>query len=345
MIQRLCAALAVLAICMLSRAPAADPASPTPAKTSVSEPEERPWPKGNAATVNGQPLPEAAVQRVLLRVPKEKHKQLRTEVIDGLVENMLLDQYLQQVKPKVDQAEVDKRFNEVRDEIKKSGQEIDKVLREVFLTEKDVKEQIAADLRWEDFLKQKATETVLKDLIAKEPEIVDGSMVRARHILLTPNLTDTKACEQAQTDLKQIKADIEKKVNEGLAKLPKDADNLTRERERQKLIDDAFAAAAKEKSACPSKDAGGDVNFFARNGIMVEAFSKAAFALKPFQMSDVIKTQYGYHLILVTDRKAGTVVKFETVQEEIKEVYGVRLRNDIVTQVRTQSKIVITPQQ
>src|SRR5205085_1174376 len=92
-----------------------------------------------------------------------------------------------------------------------------------------------------------------------------------------------------------------------------------------KLLEEAFAAAAKEKSACPSKDAGGDVNFFARNGMMVEPFAKAAFALKPYQMTEIVKTQYGYHLILVTDRKPGTATKFESVSEEIKEVYGMLL--------------------
>jgi peptidyl-prolyl cis-trans isomerase C len=347
MVRSMYCALVLFVLATLCQISAAQSGSGSaPPKKSSSELEERPWPKGNAATVNGQPLPEAAVQRVLQRVPKEKHKQLRAEVISSLVENLLLDQYLQQVVTNIDDKEVDKRFNEVRDEIKKSGEDVDKVLRSVFLTEKDVKEQIVSDLRWETFLNKKATDQVLKDMFAKEPEIVDGSMVRARHILLTPASDDPKEAEKAQAELKKIKQDIEKKVEEGLAKLPKDNEKkLEVERERCKLLEEAFAAAAKEKSDCPSKKDGGDVNFFARNGIMVEPFAKAAFALKPFQMSDVVKTSFGYHLILVTDRKAGTPVKFETISEEIKEVYGMRLRVDIVNQVRAQSKIVITPQQ
>ena len=76
---------------------------------------------------------------------------------------------------------------------------------------------------------------------------------------------------------------------------------------------------------------------------MVEPFARAAFAVKEYQMTDIVKTQYGYHLILVTNRTAGTPVKFEAVQEEIKEVFGLRLRNDIVKQVRAQSKIVVNP--
>jgi peptidyl-prolyl cis-trans isomerase C len=76
---------------------------------------------------------------------------------------------------------------------------------------------------------------------------------------------------------------------------------------------------------------------------MVEPFAKAAFALKPHEMSDVVSTQFGHHLILVTERKAGKETKFEEVKEEVKEVYCERLRQDLCAQLRQRSKIVITP--
>ena len=47
---------------------------------------------------------------------------------------------------------------------------------------------------------------------------------------------------------------------------------------------------------------------------MVEPFAKAAFALKPYEMTDVVATEFGYHLILVTARKQGTPKKFEEVK-------------------------------
>ena len=52
---------------------------------------------------------------------------------------------------------------------------------------------------------------------------------------------------------------------------------------------------------------------------MVEPFARAAFALKPYTMSDVVQTQFGCHLILVTDRKAGQEVKFADVKDEVRE--------------------------
>ena len=57
-----------------------------------------------------------------------------------------------------------------------------------------------------------------------------------------------------------------------------------------------FAEIAKEASLCPSKKRGGDLGTFGR-GKMVKEFEKAAFALQKGQLSPVIKTKFGYHII------------------------------------------------
>jgi parvulin-like peptidyl-prolyl isomerase len=76
---------------------------------------------------------------------------------------------------------------------------------------------------------------------------------------------------------------------------------------------------------------------------MVEPFAKAAFALKPGQMSDPVQSPFGYHLILVTARKPGQTTKFEEVKEEVKEIFCNRLREELVGKLRESAKIVITP--
>ena len=55
---------------------------------------------------------------------------------------------------------------------------------------------------------------------------------------------------------------------------------------------------------------------------MVPEFDKVAFELKPGQISDVVTTQFGYHIIKIADHKPGRVVPFEEAQAKIKEFLG-----------------------
>jgi peptidyl-prolyl cis-trans isomerase C len=294
-----------------------------------------------AATVNGQPIYELAVQRGLDRVPPAKRAQARPELINYLVDNLLIEQHLKQLGVAVDKAEVDKRVAEMRAELKKAGRDFDKMLAEIKVSEAELREHIAADLRWYKHASAQATDKVLKELFASSKDMFDGTTVRARHILLSPPAGDAEA---AEAQLRAFKKQIEAQVEAGLAKLPAGTDKLGREKARGTLLIDSFAAIAKEKSACPTKNNGGDVGWFQKAGFMVAPFSQAAFALQPNQMSDVVRTPFGLHLILVTERKPGRDVKFEDVKEMVKEVYCERLRETLAGQVRARSKIVINPE-
>ena len=77
-----------------------------------------------------------------------------------------------------------------------------------------------------------------------------------------------------------------------LAKTEKEANNIL---ERLKK-GEKFSAIAKNVSLCPSKKRGGDLGTFGR-GQMVKEFEKAAFALDKGQISGLVKTQFGYHII------------------------------------------------
>jgi peptidyl-prolyl cis-trans isomerase C len=294
-----------------------------------------------AATVNGQPIYELAVQRGLERVPPAKRAQARPELINYLVDNLLIEQHLKQLGVAVDKAEVDKRVAEMRAELKKAGRDFDKMLAEIKVSEAELREHIAADLRWYKHASAQATDKVLKELFASSKDMFDGTTVRARHILLSPPAGDAEA---AEARLRAFKKQIEAQVEAGLAKLPAGTDKLGREKARGTLLIDSFAAIAKEKSACPTKNNGGDVGWFQKAGFMVAPFSQAAFALQPNQMSDVVRTPFGLHLILVTERKPGRDVKFEDVKEMVKEVYCERLHETLAGQVRARSKIVINPE-
>ncbi|GAA4418997.1 peptidylprolyl isomerase [Acidovorax lacteus] len=80
-----------------------------------------------------------------------------------------------------------------------------------------------------------------------------------------------------------------------------------------------FEALAKEHSADPGSAAkGGDLGSFSR-GRMVKPFEDAAFALQPGQLSEVVESQFGYHIIKVTERKPGGVKPYEEVRDTLYE--------------------------
>lgn len=323
----------------------------TMAQETPKEPKKEPIAAPNenertavAVKVNGHPIYEVAVERALQAVPSDERAKARAEVVQFLVENAMIDQYLTALKVAVEPADVEKQLTTFKDEVKKHDQDYALVLKKMKLTEAELKEQIHNQLRWEKFVTQQATEAKLKALFDHMPEAFDGSTVRARHILLTPG-DDPKAKQEAMTKMQGLKAQIEKAVADGMAKLPAETDNVSKEKLRATLIEEAFGEAAGKHSACPSKSDGGDLRWFPRYGSMVEPFAKAAFALKSHQMSEVIPTQFGYHLILVTGRKAGVPTKFEDarVKDAVKEVYEAKLKEAVLEQMKPRAKVEVTP--
>lgn len=77
-----------------------------------------------------------------------------------------------------------------------------------------------------------------------------------------------------------------------------------------------FAEVAKEYSTCPSKARGGELGYFTK-GRMVPEFEEAAFSLEVGEISEPVKTEFGYHIIQVIDRKPAYLKSFEEVKDEI----------------------------
>ena len=91
--------------------------------------------------------------------------------------------------------------------------------------------------------------------------------------------------------------------------------------------DTAFEEAAKKYSKCPSKENGGDLGFFGK-GQMVPEFEEASFALDLNIVSEPVKTQFGYHLIKVTDKKESSVSEFDEVKAQIEQQLTVMKQNE-----------------
>jgi peptidyl-prolyl cis-trans isomerase C len=325
------AALSLSGVLAFAQTPPATPSAP-PAAPAVN-------PKTIVAKVNGQPIYEAAVQRGLEQVPPNKRDEARAEILSFLIENTLLEQYLQQIKVVVDPKELDKMMDKAKADIKQMGKDWDIWLQNRQMTEEELKQVFITDLRWNTYATERATEKVLREQFEANRDMFDGTQVRARHILLMAPAGDAKAREAAKAELLSYKSEIEAKVAQGLAALPANTPPLEREKRRLDLLEKEFSEVAIQKSACASKTLGGDVNYFPRVGSMVEPFANAAFALSPSQISDVVQTPFGCHLILVTDRTAPKEVKFEDVKNDVREVYCAKLRDAMVAQARAVSKI------
>jgi parvulin-like peptidyl-prolyl isomerase len=74
---------------------------------------------------------------------------------------------------------------------------------------------------------------------------------------------------------------------------------------------------------------------------MVEPFADAAFKVNQYEMTDVVKTEFGYHLILVTAKNPGKLREFKDVKEDVRAVYAMRLREAVIAQMKPRAAISI----
>ena len=107
-------------------------------------------------------------------------------------------------------------------------------------------------------------------------------------------------------------------------------DNLEKAEEIIKELNNgkSFEQAAKEYSSCPSKSVGGDLGYFTR-GKMVPEFEDAALDLNVGEISKPVKTQFGYHIIKVEDKKEPSVKAYEEVKDSIMNNLVMQKQNDI----------------
>ncbi|NLU35711.1 MAG: peptidylprolyl isomerase [Clostridiales bacterium] len=87
-----------------------------------------------------------------------------------------------------------------------------------------------------------------------------------------------------------------------------------------------FEEAAKKYSICPSASVGGDLGYFSR-GQMVPEFEEAAFGLEINEISRPVQTQFGYHIIKLTDRKKAGFKDFEEVEDNIRSILTASKQN------------------
>lgn len=150
--------------------------------------------------------------------------------------------------------------------------------------------------RMEDLKKRVVVEAFIRKKIEQDIKISDEDMKK----FYEQNKDKFKSGEQVKASHILVKS--EPAAKDILAQLKKGGN---------------FEELAKKNSSDASAEKGGDLGWFAR-GAMVPEFEKAAFGLKEGELSNVIKTQYGFHIIKVTGKRPAGARSFDEVKDQIK---------------------------
>lgn len=154
---------------------------------------------------------------------------------------------------------------------------------------------------------QKQLEDARKEILIKaylKKEIEDTVKVTDEDAKKYFDANKDRFKEPEKISLAHILVDNEAEAKDILAKLKGGAD---------------FAALAKEKSKDASKEKGGELGFIAK-GQTAPEFEQAAFALAPGQISDVVKTQFGYHIIKAAERQPEKLMAYDDIKDQLKQM-------------------------
>lgn len=259
------------------------------------------------ARVNGEDVKKADLERMIKTmegragqpVPPDRRDEIYRGAIDQLVVYTLLKQESKARGIKVDETEINQKVQDVRGQFP-TQDAFEKALKDRGMTVDSLKGDARTDLSVNRVMESAVanvpgpTDAEAKDFYAKNPDkFKQDEQVRASHILVRVDQNadaKTKARAKAEIDsvLKQIKSGGD------------------------------FAKLAQQHSQDGSASQGGDLGYFPR-GQMVPEFDKAAFSLPAGQVSGIVTTQFGYHILKVTDKKPARTVPYEEAQAQIKQ--------------------------
>ncbi len=262
-------------------------------------------------TVNGQIIPPEAVQYELERL-------VRFHVEHGMSQDQIRAQLPELVKKATEQAigakllmdeagkwnipvteaEVDVDVARIVEQV--GGKEpFQKALQAQNTTLETFRKQLKQGKRVEKLLERhtanvaEPTEADMREHFdSHKDEYVQSERVLAQHILITPDGDTQHSKDEAHAKITAI---------------------------RERIADGAqFSDEAAAHSMCPSGKEGGSLGWFGR-GMMVPEFEKAAFAMQIGDVSEIIETQFGYHIIYKSDVEAAAEPEFAEVRDKIRD--------------------------
>lgn len=283
------------------------------------------------ATVNGAEIAKADLQKIYSMLKAQARMSSREisseEVMDmaltELINMQVLKQESERQKIVPSAEEVQKEMSNIKSNFP-DEEAFKKAIAEKNLTVEEIEKSISEQLAVQKIIKKEVEEKIsvadneIEKFYSDNPDYFKTEeSVKASHILVK---VDEKAEESAV-------AEARKKIEGIQAKIKKGED---------------FAEVAKTSSEGPSAPNGGDLGYFTR-GKMVKPFEEAAFALKKGEVSDIVRTQFGFHIIKVFDKKEAGQTPLNEVSEKIKSFLsksqGEKLFNSYVEKLRTAATI------
>jgi peptidyl-prolyl cis-trans isomerase C len=221
---------------------------------------------------------------------------LRKDVFDNLINAELLYQESQKAGIAVDEASINQKSETLKKRFPADAEYQDWLVK-MNVTEADLTAQFKRATVIEQFVDKEIVQKISipeeetkafydnNPTFFKQPE-----QVQASHILIK---VDANADPAQKAEARKKIEDIQQKLKEG-------AD---------------FAELAKEFSECPSAPKGGDLGYF-RRGQMVKPFEETAFALNPGETSDIVETNFGFHIIKVVDKKPEMTTPYDSIRKD-----------------------------
>ncbi|HUT30985.1 MAG TPA: peptidylprolyl isomerase [Sedimentisphaerales bacterium] len=349
-----CSKLGII-VCALALLVAADPAAAldagavepnTTAKPQIKEPADT----GDVAvTVNGVDLAESQLEELLKvefdrmagnagnmppAIIQQMKKQMQDRILDRMIVEHLLDEQLRAANIVITEQDVITHLRQsgARQQPPLSLEDIQALVEAQGQSFEEMKKQLrdSKEMKYQKLLEaQFAGKVDVNEADARKyysenrVRFERPEQVRASHILISP--------------------DPNAEPNEAKAAAGAKAEDLLRQI-KQGGAD--FATLAKTNSSCSSSARGGDLGFFGR-GEMVPAFEKAAFELKEGQVSDIVETQFGYHIIRVTGHREPEVIGFDQAKDNIINRLTQQKQRELVEQyiesLKAKASIVYPP--
>jgi len=273
-------------------------------------------PQDAVAVVDGTPISKSTLDELLARTKKtyatqkrqfpkagtQEYQSLQTQAVAFLVQRQEYAREADKLGVKITDAQIQKKVDDVKKQYCGGNQK-------KFEAGLKAQSYTLAALR-DDARAQLVSEGIYKD--------ITGDV----------KVSDAEAQQYYDDNIDRYKVAESREVRHILVKTKDEADAL-----HDQLVNGAsFATLAKEKSLDPgSKDQGGKLTV--SKGQTVEAFDKAAFSLDTNEISDPVKTQYGYHIIQpLTDVKPGRVTPFTQVRNQIKSQLVQQKKSDAVSE-------------